>query len=234
MTGRGPILAIDTATRQATLAVGGAEGRLLGQRAWPAGHRHTETLLAELERLLADTAVGVRSVAGIVAGVGPGAFTGLRVGLATAKTLAYGLGCPIRAVGTAEALALAAAGDGGQVAVLQPAGPNDRYLSRCLVEGGTVRQLEPSRLLAGREGVPLEPADRLVAVDLEPGPGIPEAAAEGGRAALGGLGQALLRLGARGLAERPDDVAELVAAYVTLPRGVAAAAGGREWSPDLR
>jgi tRNA threonylcarbamoyladenosine biosynthesis protein TsaB len=233
------VLAIDTATRLATLALGDASGRLLAGRAWAARRGHSETLLDELERLLHAAGVDVRSLAGIVAGIGPGAFTGLRVGLATAKTLAYALGRPISGVGTAEALALAgfaedhAADRGLEVVVLQPAGPSDRYLTRCRVEVGSVSQVEPPLLVPGSEPLPASDG-LLLAVDLDQGAGVPHEAIERGRVAQEGLGAALLRLGTVALAERPDDVSALDAAYVTLPRGVPAAVGGREWSPDLR
>src|SRR3990172_9136619 len=100
--------------------------------------------------LLAGAAVAPADLAGIVAGTGPGGFTGLRVGLATAKTLAHGLGIPIAGIATTDALAAAAlAGHGGDALVLLPAGPSDRYLALVRVaRDGTARAIEPPRLLA--------------------------------------------------------------------------------------
>src|SRR3972149_4138951 len=120
-------------------------------------------------------AVVPADLAGIVAGTGPGGFTGLRVGLATAKTLAHGLGIPIAGIATTDALAAAAlAGHGGDALVLLPAGPSDRYLALVRVaRDGTARAIEPPRLLApadvgqavadaiaaGARLVPVDPAD---------------------------------------------------------------------------
>ncbi|HEX5467274.1 MAG TPA: tRNA (adenosine(37)-N6)-threonylcarbamoyltransferase complex dimerization subunit type 1 TsaB [Candidatus Limnocylindrales bacterium] len=104
-----PLLAIDTATRRACLAIGDGRGRALAERGWDARERHAETLLDELDALLAEVGLRPADLGGIVAGIGPGAFTGLRVGLATAKTLAHGLGLPIAGLATTAALALAAA-----------------------------------------------------------------------------------------------------------------------------
>ena len=79
---------------------------------WPAGYRHGETLLPAIERLLGEPGVdAVATRRRSSSGPGPGAFTGLRVGIATAKGLAHGLGRPIVGVSTGEALLAAAAAD---------------------------------------------------------------------------------------------------------------------------
>ena len=75
----------------------------------------------------------------------------------------------------------------------------------------------------------------VVAVDLAAGPGIAAEAVALGIAAQAGLGAALLDAGREALDRgHADDVAELVPAYVTLPRGITAPAGTIEWSRDLR
>jgi hypothetical protein len=76
-------------------------------------------------------------------------------------------------------------------------------------------------------------APPLVAIDLEGE--APAAASAAGRAALEQLAQGLLTIGAARLrAGATVDIAELVPAYVALPRGVTDAASGMAWSPDLR
>ena len=238
----GWLLAIDTATRQATLALGDGDGRLVAGRDWPAGHTHAETLLPALQELLSDAGIGATALTGIVVGTGPGGFTGLRVGLATAKTLAHGLRVPIVGVATGEALAAAAlgAGRGGVAVVVQPAGPADRYLTRVAVDaGGNATASTPPLLVPPLDfGAAMEAAmaadESLVAVDLED-PELPPVARALGTRALAGLGRALLAAGARALAAgRADAVAALVPTYVTLPRGVAAVWAASTWSPDLR
>ena len=91
MTAGGPLLVIDTATTHAVVALGAPDGALLDERSWVAGYRHGEELLARIEGLLRDRASSPAALGGIVVGTGPGAFTGLRVGIATAKGLAYAL-----------------------------------------------------------------------------------------------------------------------------------------------
>jgi tRNA threonylcarbamoyladenosine biosynthesis protein TsaB len=195
---------------------------------WLAGHRHGETLLPTLGRVLGENNVRRSRLRAIVVGTGPGTFTGLRVGVATAKGLAHGLGIPILGIATSAALldvaavALDAPGTDG-LALLMPAGPQDRVL----VHAG-----RPVRLAAGEEPS-LEPGMTVVAVDLA-GRAPAEASAIGEQA-LAGLGSALLRLGARRLAEGDtDDLAGLVPEYVTLPRGIERESGAVTWSHDPR
>jgi len=222
----GAILAIDTATSRAVVALGRPDGRPIGETSWQAGHRHGETLLPTLGRVLAENDVPRARLRAIVVGTGPGSFTGLRVGLATAKGLAHGLGIPIVGVATGEALLEAAAGalglpEGDGLALLLPAGPQDRVL---------VDRHGPRRLPAATEPS-LAAGTTLVAVDL-PDRAPAEAVALGERA-LAGLGTALLRLGARRLAAAgTDDLAGLVPEYVTLPRGVERESGDVTWSRD--
>lgn len=231
------LLAIDTATAAACLALGDRAGAPVASRSWPAGRRHGETLLGEIELLLRGAAMTPAELAGIVVGIGPGTFTGLRVGLATAKALAHDLAVPLVGIPTAHALALAASAGGapsGPMIILLPAGPSDRYCAPVRVVGGRIEPLDAVSLLPLADPVPAPAGATVVAVDLPAGaPGIDTAAAALGGLAVAGLGEALLELGRGALdAGRADDAATLVPAYVTLPRG--AAAGNERWSPDLR
>jgi tRNA threonylcarbamoyl adenosine modification protein YeaZ len=210
----GPLLVVDTATTRALVVLGNADGTPRGERIWVAGYRHGEEFLARIEGLLHDESVATGDLGGLVVGTGPGAFTGLRVGLATVKALAHALELPVVGVSTGEAL-LAAAGGGPRV-LLQPAGPNDRVLTRAG---------EAPRILPGGEEPDLRPEETLVAVDLRDR--APAEAVTAGRSAHDALGAALLRAGAARLAAGDvDDLATLAPEYVTLPRGVRAAPAG--------
>ncbi len=229
---RRAILAFDTATSRVVIASGSADGESDGLTTWPAGYRHGELLLRSIARFLGDNNLRRSRLAGIVVGTGPGAFTGLRVGIATAKGLAHGLGLPIVGVSTAEAMLAAAtvdqsAGEGappGGLVLLLPAGPSDRVLVRhgvgpLLLPGGTDPQLAPG--------------EWLLAVDL--GGRAPDDAVARGERARQGLGQALIRMGAQRLRDGAgDDLAGLVPEYVTLPRGVSGQGGEVAWSRDPR
>ncbi len=219
MTVTGRLLVIDTATTSAVIGLGEPDGTLVEQRRWVAGYRHGEELLVRIEGLLEDLGQAPAELGGIVVGTGPGAFTGLRVGIATAKGLAHALRLPIAGVPTGQALLFAAASAAavtakpGAIALLQPAGASDRVLSRpgaapVILPGGT----DPG----------LGPDERLVAVDLDGR--APAEATSLGAVAHERLAATLLAVGAARLAAgEADDLAELVPEYVTLPRGVRAA-----------
>lgn len=225
------LLAIDTGTSQIVVAAGDLDGTVLAVLGEPAGYRHGELLLANVSLLLARMGLERSGLKGIIVGTGPGAFTGLRVGLATAKTLAHGLGLPIVGIGTALALIRAAARREAEpapadspVVLLMPAGPRDRLIvtavapPRMLVDDGELERLDPAS---------------LVAVDLEDR--APADAVARGVEAHRRLGESLLALGVERLrAGSVDDPEQLVPEYVTLPRGVTATVGAIEWSNDKR
>jgi tRNA threonylcarbamoyladenosine biosynthesis protein TsaB len=214
------ILAIDSATTRVVVAAGTTTGTVIDAIDWPAGYRHGEALLPAIEALLGRRGVTRDRLAAIVVGTGPGAFTGLRVGIATAKGLARALGVPIIGIPTADALLAGAPPD---AVLLMPAGPSDRLL---------VRRGEAARLLpAGTD--PDVADDALVAIDLTER--APVTASDRGEAARTRLAAALIELGAARLAAgEVDDLARLVPDYVTLPRGVRAEGGEVSWSRDPR
>lgn len=98
------LLALETAT----LAGGAAlieEGRLVGESRLNIALTHSERLMAVVDRLLQDCGWDVASLDALAVSVGPGSFTGLRVGVATAKGLALALEIPVAPVPTLDALA---------------------------------------------------------------------------------------------------------------------------------
>jgi tRNA threonylcarbamoyladenosine biosynthesis protein TsaB len=96
------ILAFDTATDVATSALV-RDGNVLGERA-----SRPVRILDDFEALLEDDGLRAAEVDGIVVGRGPGSYTGLRVGLVTARTLALSLDVPVAGVSTLDALAAGA------------------------------------------------------------------------------------------------------------------------------
>lgn len=228
------VLGIDTATSRVVVAAATPDGSFLGATSWEAGHRHGEQLLPAIARLHAELGLDRSGIAAIVVGTGPGAFTGLRVGIATAKALAHALGRPIIGVSTGEALLAAATTDPSDVAsapepaspivLLLPAGPSDRIV---------VRAGQAPTLLPGGVEPELTDRDVLVAVDLDDR--APADASARGDRARDGLAAAIMRRGVARLAVGDvDDLARLVPDYVTLPRGVHASSGEVAWSRDLR
>jgi len=222
--GQGWLLALDTSTTTGVVAAGSADGLLLGADAFEARYRHSQELLPAVVRLVAGMGLRLPNLAGIVVGTGPGAFTGLRVGIATAKTLAHELGCGIVGIPSSTAL-LAAAPDADLLWL--PSGPRDRV--------AVAIGAEPV-IVPGADAGPGVPAGgREMAIDLD---GRASDAAQAlGRIAIAGLGAALLVLGAARLAAGDvDDPEKLVPRYASPPRGApnGDTEGGVAWSRDPR
>jgi tRNA threonylcarbamoyladenosine biosynthesis protein TsaB len=125
------ILAFDTATDVATSAVV-SDGEVLGERV-----SRAVTLLEDVDALLRQAGAHTGDVEGLAVGIGPGSFTGLRVGLATARGLALALGVPVAGVSTLDALA---AGAPGSMPVI------DARRQEIFVLQGQPRVLSPTKL----------------------------------------------------------------------------------------
>jgi tRNA threonylcarbamoyladenosine biosynthesis protein TsaB len=97
-------LAFDTATSAATSALL-RDGELLGERT-----SRAVRVLADAEELLEDAGAKPRDLTALVVGTGPGSFTGVRIGIAAARSLALALELPLAGVSTLDALAKGAPG----------------------------------------------------------------------------------------------------------------------------
>jgi len=98
------LLAIDTSTDTASLALV-QDSQVLAELTWCCGQNHTVELLPQLVHLLQQTKSGLQSISGIIVAKGPGSFNGLRVGISTAKGLAFSLGIPVVGISTLEVAA---------------------------------------------------------------------------------------------------------------------------------
>ena len=103
------ILAFDTSTALTSVAVVDA-GDVVAERLELDARRHAEVLAPLLESILAETRVDRASISAIACGVGPGPYTGLRVGIATARALGLAWDRPVLGLCSLDALAAAAAG----------------------------------------------------------------------------------------------------------------------------
>jgi tRNA threonylcarbamoyladenosine biosynthesis protein TsaB len=100
------LLAIDTATRMAGLALyDEGQGWVLGEEAWYSADNHTVELMPRLVRLMAHQQVEPVDLQGLVVSLGPGSYTGLRIGLGVAKGVALARDLPIVGVPTLDVVA---------------------------------------------------------------------------------------------------------------------------------
>ena len=98
------VLGIETATDQVGCAIGGYEGMLASFHA-AKGRRHAETLVPAIEFVCRSIDIDLKEISVIAVDVGPGLFTGLRVGIATAKSMAQGLRVPVIGLSSLDLLA---------------------------------------------------------------------------------------------------------------------------------
>ncbi len=98
------ILGIDTATEQVGCAIGGHEGVLAAFQA-AKGRRHAEVLTPAIQFTCRQAGVELSEIGAVAVDVGPGLFTGLRVGVATAKAMASALRIPVIGVSSLDLVA---------------------------------------------------------------------------------------------------------------------------------
>ena len=97
-------LAIDTSTNSASIALS-QRGKFKADLSWQTRQNHTVELIPRLMSLLERNNATIHDIEALSVAKGPGSFNGLRVGLATAKGLAFSLGIPLVSVGTLEVIA---------------------------------------------------------------------------------------------------------------------------------
>ena len=101
------VLAIETSTWLCSVALG-RDGALLAERNEEGeGFIHAERLHVLAEEVMQEAGVGFAALDAVAVGIGPGSYTGLRIGLSAAKGYAHALGCPLIGVGTLEVLTAA-------------------------------------------------------------------------------------------------------------------------------
>ena len=101
------VLAIDTSTNICSLAVN-IDGHTAAEDATPVKAGHSGTLLPNIDKLLCRCEIAAKDIDMIAVGLGPGSFTGIRIGLATAKGLATALQCRLTGFCTLDIMAFAA------------------------------------------------------------------------------------------------------------------------------
>lgn len=153
---------VDTSTFTESVAL--VEGELIcGERSVRRPYGHASGLHADLRELLEEIAWSVEDIDAFIIGTGPGSFTGLRVGMAAVKGLAYALNKPLYGISTAKAL-LAALGDQTQALALIDARRGEVYAEgdllvepRCFTPQSLIEQMSQEgispRILVGEGAV---------------------------------------------------------------------------------
>lgn len=120
------VLAIDTATKVSSIAIAN-ETDVLAEQTVLTNFTHSETLVPNIEAVMELTGIERDDLSAVAVSLGPGSFTGLRIGLATAKALSYALSIPLVGVPTLEVLAAALPYPGAIIAPLIDAQKGNAY-----------------------------------------------------------------------------------------------------------
>lgn len=120
------VLGIESATPVAAVAVAD-DGGILAERMVFNNRTHSVNLLPMIKAVLEESEVGRHNLAGIAVSGGPGSFTGLRIGMSTAKALAQVLGLPVAGISTLETLAYPLAGSHELICPILNARKNEVY-----------------------------------------------------------------------------------------------------------
>jgi tRNA threonylcarbamoyladenosine biosynthesis protein TsaB len=143
-----PVLGIETSGPVGGIALFRGDDCLRESQLEEAPRRHAQTLVAQIGTLVRAAGYRVRDLSAVTVSIGPGSFTGLRVGVVCAKTLAYATGCRLAAVDTLRAIAVNSPVDVARVHVLADALRGDAYVASYeRVDGTWTAQTPPA--LAG-------------------------------------------------------------------------------------
>jgi tRNA threonylcarbamoyladenosine biosynthesis protein TsaB len=155
------VLAFDTATDVVSVALG-RPGEPLGATQIASGRSHAEKLVPAIRSLARDTGVSLDRLHAIAVGVGPGRFTGLRVGVTTAKVMAQALRVPVVGIGTLDLVAYPLRHTRRDVVAVVDARRREVFWARYRTVPGGLERLGPEavdpphELMAELEATPVE------------------------------------------------------------------------------
>ena len=144
------ILSLETSAKACSAAVT-EDGVLLASAFQCSGLTHSRTLMPMVEGMLKNADMTLSSCDAVAVAVGPGSFTGIRIGVAAAKGLAFGADLPVIGVSTLEAMAMGLAWWDGLVICAMDARRQQVYNALFRAERGCLTRLTPDRAIALEE-----------------------------------------------------------------------------------
>jgi tRNA threonylcarbamoyladenosine biosynthesis protein TsaB len=141
------LLVLDTSTNRAAIAVLTRGGEFHSART-DAARQHGRDLIPSIQASLGAVGIKLTDIDIVGVGVGPGSYTGLRVGITAAKTIAYATGAALIGLDTLEAVACNAPGAATRIAVIADAQRGDLYAAEWVRDspGGVLRLIQPCRV----------------------------------------------------------------------------------------
>lgn len=135
-----PILALDTATLVSSVAIA-KDNQLLAEITLQTKLTHSEVLMPHVKQAMDMAKLTRADLQAVAVSIGPGSFTGLRIGLATAKSLAYALKAPLYGISTLAALACHYPVPGIYIAPMLDAQKGNVYISLYTWENGALNEV---------------------------------------------------------------------------------------------
>ena len=141
------ILALESSAKAASVAV--SDGNtVISQYFQSSGLTHSRTLLSMAQDILTNMELGMPDIDGVAVAVGPGSFTGIRIGLAAAKGLAWGAEKPLCGVSTLEAMAYLCPREDVIICPVMDARRNQVYNARFITSNGMITRLTEDRAIS--------------------------------------------------------------------------------------
>jgi tRNA threonylcarbamoyladenosine biosynthesis protein TsaB len=167
MAGTKRILAIESSGRHASVATlwGDEDGtHLIGQALLSGDERTAQMLAPTMQQLLATAGWSPKSVELVAVTVGPGSFTGLRIGVTTAKTFAYAVGADVLGINTLEALALQAPRSASSLWTILDAQRQELFAAKLIVNEQCEIRAEYETCIISQDAwlASLKPGDRVI------------------------------------------------------------------------
>ena len=144
------ILAFETSAKAASVALT-QEGKLLGESYQNTGLTHSQTLMVMAQDLLRQCGVAISQLDAVAVANGPGSFTGVRIGVAAAKGLAWGAELPCVGVSTLSAMAVGLGAWQGYVCPVMDARRNQVYNALFHVDCGKYTRIREDRAISLQE-----------------------------------------------------------------------------------
>ena len=144
------ILGIETATKTGGVAIVSDRG-VLAEYTLNIEVTHSERLMATVDRVLSDSGTPLSAIDGFAVSIGPGSFTGLRIGVSTAKGLSFTTGKPVAAVPSLRALAWNLPAAAHLICPLFDARKKEVYVALFRHEQGMTNTIMPERVMTLRE-----------------------------------------------------------------------------------
>ena len=141
------ILAFETSAKAASVALT-ENGKLLGESYQNTGMTHSQTLMVMAEDLLKAAGKTVQDLSAVAVAEGPGSFTGVRIGVAAAKGLAWGAELPCFGISTLEAMAVSLGAYRGYICPVMDARRSQVYNALFYVNQGVLQRLKEDRAIA--------------------------------------------------------------------------------------